>query len=378
VRRIGKARVPLATFVAVCVCACACAASGAAAASREPVSVLNAALNGEGVELSAPSSAGAAARVTARASAATTATLPSVSSTAYGADRTEAVARILSGLDHGPELASQHVFVATPEEVAGRCGEEVIACYFPGATEMVVSGSGGARGGVPREFAIAHEYGHAIADSQSSPIGSAMDTGTIRWATYERVCQLSRAGVLFPGNQGGHYWQDPEEAFAETYAQLADPSASVPWQFSQYLAPTAASLAKVRADVARPWSAPTTKSWDASVSAPAAPPHPRTWGDGHAAISSARSLGPPSGTTTETLPTPLDGEVTVSLAAASSTPLAVRLVDPETGRTLARGATDATGAADLTFQNCGHESLEVQVRNLGGAPTSFEAHLTRP
>jgi hypothetical protein len=375
VRRIGKARVLLAALVAVF--ACAWVASGAAAASREPVSILKAALNGEGVELPAPSS-GASGRVAAKASAATTGALPSVSSTAYGAAQTEAVARILAGLDHGPELATQHVFVATPAEVAGRCGEEVIACYFPGATEMVVAGTGGARGGVPRDFAIAHEYGHAIADSQSSPIGSAMDTGTIRWATYERVCQLSRAGVLFPGNQGGHYWQDPEEAFAETYAQLADPSASVPWQFSQYLAPTAASLAKVRADVAHPWSGPTTKSWDGSVSAPVAAERPRTWGSGRSAISSARSLGPPSGTTTETLPTPLDGEVAVTLTTAPSTPLAVRLVDPETGRPLAAATTNVSGAADLSFQNCGHEALEVQVRDLGTAPASFEATLTRP
>jgi hypothetical protein len=375
VRRIGKARVLLAALVAVF--ACAWAASGAAAANREPVSILNAALNGEGVELPAPSPAGASARV-AKASSATTGALPSVSSTAYGAEQTEAVARILAGLDHGPELASQHVFVATPAEVAGRCGEEVIACYFPGATEMVVAGTGGARGGVPRDFAIAHEYGHAIADSQSSSIGSAMDTGTIRWATYERVCQLSRAGVLFPGNQGGHYWQDPEEAFAETYAQLADPSASVPWQFSQYLAPTAASLAKVRADVAHPWSGPTTKSWSGSVSAPTAAERPQTWGTGHAAISSARSLGPPSGTTTETLSTPLDGQVTVDLTNAPSAPLSVRLVDPETGRILSRATTDVSGTADLSFQNCGHEALEVQVRNLGAAPASFEAHLTRP
>jgi hypothetical protein len=374
VRWIGAARLILAASVAVLACACGTASAGAA--TREPISVLEAALNGEAARL--PTAADADRRPVALASTATTGVTPSVTSVAFGPDQTEAVARVIAGLDHGPELASQHVFVATAEEVASRCGEEVIACYFPATEEMVVAGSGGARGGVPRDFAIAHEYGHAIADSQTSPIGSAMETGTIRWATYERVCQLSRAGLLFPGNQGGHYWQDPEEAFAETYAELAEPAASVPWQFSNFLAPTPASLAKVRADVAHPWNGPTTLSWDDTVGAVPAPSAPRVWGSARAGISSAESLGPPSGTVAKTFSAPLDGEVEMSLATGASTPVAVSLVDPTSGRTLVRARTDAAGEATASFQNCGHESLRVEVRDLGSAPVSFAVRFTRP
>jgi hypothetical protein len=359
--------------------ASACVAGPAGAATREPVSILRAALSGERIDLSATGSGNADPPPAASASAFVPGdALPIISSTVYGAEQTEAVARVVADLDHGAGLASQRVFVATPEEVAVRCGEAVIACYFPAASEMVISGIRGARGGVPWEFAIAHEFGHAIAASQASPIGSAMQTGTIRWATYERVCQLSGAGVLFPGNQGGHYWQDPEEAFAETYASLADPSASVRWQFSPFLAPTPASLAEVRADIAQPWAGPQTRSWDGTVvAAPAAGTSPQRWGTNREAITSTVSLGPPSGTVIKDFATPLDGEVDVSLATAPATPLVVRLVDPGAGRVLARSRTDVGGNATISFQNCGHETLQAQVRSLAGA-ASFEAQITRP
>ena len=349
------------------VCACAWAASGAAAASREPVSVLNAALNGEGVELSAPSSAGASGRVTARASAATAAALPSVSSTAYGAEQTEAVARILSGLDHGPELASQHVFVATPEEVAGRCGEEVIACYFPGATEMVVSGSA-ARAAACRA-------------NSRSPTSTATRSPT---ASRARSARRST-----PGRSAGR----PTSASASSPAPASSSPATraattgrtrrrrspKPTRSSPTRAP------RCRGSSARTWRRP-PRHWRRCVptsptpgaarrrnhGTPPSPRPPRRHVRAPGATAPPRSPPPaPSARRParrpKTLSTPLDGEVTVSLTTSSSTPLAVRLVDPETGRTLARGATDATGAATLTFQNCGHESLEVQVRNRGSA-----------
>jgi hypothetical protein len=373
VQRVVASRLGLS--VAVAAVALLCAAAPALGASREPLSVLQAALSGRAASLTAAPVASAAAR--AALPATSTPAPVDVTSSAYGPEQTEAVARIIGSLDHGPELTGLHVEVATPETIAARCGETVLACYFPAGSEMVVSGATGAAGGVPREFAIAHEYGHAIADSQASELGSPMQTGTLRWATYERVCQLSRAGILHPGDQGGHYWQNPEEAFAETYAQLADPSAGVAWQFSPFLAPTPASLSKVAADVAHPWSGPRTQGWSGAVEAPSAPGRARAWGTAHEGIVSAVALGPPPGTATTTVATPLDGEVSVDLQTAATTPLVVKLIDPVTGRPLATSRTDAAGAVAVGFQNCGHSAVAVEVISLGAA-TSFEATITRP
>jgi hypothetical protein len=373
VQRIVASRLGLS--VATAAVALMCAAAPALGASREPLSVLQAALGGRAASLATAPAGSAAARATVSDDSAPAPV--AVTSSAYGPEQTEAVARIIGGLDHGPELTGLQVDVATPEEVAARCGETVLACYFPDSSEMVVSGATGAAGGVPRDFAIAHEYGHAIANSQASELGSPMQTGTLRWATYERVCQLSRAGILYPGDQGGHYWQNPEEAFAETYAQLADPSAGVAWQFSSFLAPTQASLAMVAADVAHPWSGPQSQSWSGAVDAPARPSPARAWGTTHEGIGSAVALGPPPGTATTTVATPLDGEVSVDLQTDAATPLAVKLVDPTTGRIFAVARTDAAGAAAVGFQNCGNGAVAVEVRSLATA-ASFEATITKP
>lgn len=361
--------------VALVAVAMTCAAAPALGASREPLSVLQAALSGRAPSLTATPTGSAAARAAPPGEA--TRVPVNVTSSAYGPEQTEAVARIIGGLDHGPELTGLHVDVATPEEITARCGETVLACYFPGSSEMVVSGASGDAGGVPREFAIAHEYGHAIADSQASELGSPMQTGTLRWATYERVCQLSRAGLLFPGDQGGHYWQNPEEAFAETYAQLADPSAGVAWQFSPFLAPTPASLARVQADVAHPWSGPQTQGWSGAVDAPAPPARSQVLGTTHEGLGSAVALGPPPGTARMTVATPLDGEVDVHLQTAATTPLAVKLIDPLTGRVFAASRTDGAGAATVGFQNCGNGAVAVDVRSLATA-ASFEVTITKP
>ena len=171
-------------------------------------------------------------------------------------------------------MSTLNVYVATPAEIREACGSTVVACYVPSEATMVVSGIDRPVAGVPRDFAIAHEYGHHIANSRQSSALPALEAGTIRWATYERVCQLTRAGKLFPGNQGAHYWEDPEEAFAQSYANLNRPTAGVSWQYTALLRPTAASLAKIHADVSRPWSGPVTSTWSSSVAPQPANVHP--------------------------------------------------------------------------------------------------------
>jgi hypothetical protein len=234
---------------------------------------------------------------------------------------------------------------------------------------MVVSGVDRPVAGVPRDFAIAHEYGHHVANSRRSVEGFPV-AGTVRWATYERVCQLSRRGRVVPGAGSAHYWDDPEEAFADAYARLNRSGAGLGWQYARLLRPTPASLAKIHADVTRPYAGPATTSWSGSLSPPSAAGADRgAAGSRSAAVSAdagapgtatasrasapaatanrssaptvgaARAVAGRSWLVSRTLRTPLDGRVAVSLQARPGVPLVVALRDPAAGRVLARTQT---------------------------------------
>jgi hypothetical protein len=301
-----------------------------------------------------------------------------ISSSHYDATAVEAVAASLRTLDHGPEMADLSVYVANQEEIAQICGATVIACYVPAAREMVISGEDRPLGGVPRDFAIAHEYGHHIANSSEGEPYAPMVAGTIRWATYERVCQLTRQHRLHPGDQSAHYWENPEEAFAQSYAHLSRPEDAVSWQYTPLLEPSTTSLTKIHADIARPWSGPVTEGWSDSVAAPPA------GGSGGKAVSHGR-IGVAGGRTVGPLPwvaerrvrTPLDGNVAVTVTATPDDELVAILRDPESGRALARAATAGSAAAELTYSNCGNDQLELEVRSVGGGG-GFQAVIERP
>jgi len=290
-----------------------------------------------------------------------------ITSDHYGAAEVESVAAVLRSLDHGPEMARLSVFVASPEELHEACGAEVLACYFPSVDEMVVSGVDRSVDGVPRDFAIAHEYGHHIANTRPGGTLPAIEAGTVRWATYERVCQLTRRGRLFPGDQGVHYWQDPEEAFAQSYARLNRPGARVGWQYTSLLQPTATALEKIHADIVHPWTGPAESSWRGSLAAPAAPSPPAAESRaGALAVGAGRAVGDPPWVASHVIRTPLDGRVAVSLQASPGARLVATLRDPAGGRPLARAATDPTGATELSYSNCGRAAVRLEVRAASG------------
>jgi hypothetical protein len=358
------------------------APSFAAAATREPLSLFRAELRdpaaGDAAGTGTDPRALASAQPVAPAAVGPAADAPQVSSSDYGPEQTEAVLATIEALPHGPEISRLSVYVAGPEELPAICGEGVLACYFPGQMEMVVSGAEGAAGGVPRDLAIAHEYGHHIANTEAgsepvAPLGS----GTIRWATYERVCQFTRAGRLFPGDQGAHYWQDPEEAFAETYADLADPAAAISWQYTPLLAPSRASLEKLRADLEHPWQGPVNRSLSGDLAAPPARPRQPGAGSGNEAIAGAAAVGTPPWIAVRRVQTPLDGRVTVAVTAPAGAELAVSLHDPGSGRTLAHGFVESGQSSEIAYSNCGRADLSLEVRSLHGAGT-FEAIVRRP
>ncbi len=308
-----------------------------------------------------------------------------ISSDSYGAAEVESVAAILGSLDHGPEMAELGVFVATPAEIRDACGATVVACYFPSADEMVVSGVDRPVAGVPRDFAIAHEYGHHIANTREGGALPAIEAGTVRWATYERVCQLTRRGRLFPGNQGAHYWEDPEEAFAQSYAHLNRPGAGVSWQYTQLLRPTTTSLAKIHADVTRPLAGPVEEIWDGIVSAPparssdpAGTTSARTARGARIAIGPGKAVGASPWVDSQAVRTPLDGPVSVALQASAGASLTIVLREPAGGRVLAHSTTAPDGSARLSYSNCGHAALRLEVRATAATTSSFQAAITRP
>jgi hypothetical protein len=363
--------------------------AAASATTREPLSLFHEELRdpSAGLEASARTNPRALAR--AEAVAATVVPgepgTPQISSYAYGPEEVGAVLAALEALPHGPELARLSVLVATPEELTSICGEGVLACYFPADEEMVVSGDPGPAGGVPRDFAIAHEYGHHIADAAEQAAAAAaggsplapLASGTLRWATYERVCQLTRAGRLFPGDQGAHYWDDPEEAFAETYAELADPAGAVSWQFTPLLAPSRASLAKVRADLLRPWSGPVSRTLSGELAAPPSRRPAAPTGDGPESIGAAAVVGTPPWEARRSFSTPLDGDVAVTLTAPATAEVSFSLRDAGTGRVLAHGRAEPGQSREISYSNCGRDDLSLVVRSVHGAG-SFEAIVRRP
>jgi hypothetical protein len=167
----------------------------------------------------------------------------------------------LDSLDHGSELSTLRIYIATPDEVLTDCGGQdgTLACYDSGTKIMVVPGEETDTGasGVTTSYVVAHEYGHHIAASRSNAPFSAFRFGPKYWASYEQVCDRSLKGLLAPGNEQQLYLANPGEAWAETYAQLKFPS--VGWQFTPLLKPDAGAFAAARRDVLDPWRAGTTK-----------------------------------------------------------------------------------------------------------------------
>lgn len=186
-------------------------------------------------------------------------------STHYSEADMQAVADVLGGLVHGDEMNTLSAYLASPDELSYICGQAALACYAPALGEMIVSGVNGSAYGVPRDYTIAHEYGHHVANNRLNSPWAAIDSGAKRWATYERVCQGVRRGMLHPGDEGYHYWENPGEGFAEATARLNFPGVQVPWGYSSMLEPNRAALLKLRADILHPWTGPTGVTWNGSI-----------------------------------------------------------------------------------------------------------------
>jgi hypothetical protein len=271
------------------------------------------------------------------------------------ADGPQQIADFVGTLIHGPEVDLLTIQLDTPFQIIFDCGLGAEACYYSGEDKIVLSGNEEmGSDGASRDFVLAHEYGHHIAQHRQlpAPFGNAVDWGTEHWASLENVCQGRRHGRFYPGDEGSHYFEDPGEAFAEAFAHYRFPQDPVRWRYSVGLQPTPAAFQAIREDTLSPWSQ--RSSFTLSGHVPAR-------GEGAAV---------------EILNTPLDGMVSLRPSLhRRGYELALR---SRAGRLLRRSrhALDPRGGLDYTV--CGESRLRLVITSTRRHRTPFKLQVQRP
>jgi hypothetical protein len=266
----------------------------------------------------------------------------------------QAIASFLGTLIHGPEVDLLTIQLATPFQLGFDCGFDAQSCYFSGENKIILSGEDSpGPDSASREFVLAHEYGHHVAQHRDvpAPFPAAINWGTERWSSVEHVCQGHRAGAFFPGDQGGHYYEDPGEAFAETFAFNRFPEAAVEWAWTPALRPSAAALRALRRDTLRPWLG--RRSFTVAGRVPA------------------------TGAVVQEFRTPLDGKV--SIGPAGDRGLGYELIIRNSaGKALRSSRQGVSFHHRLDYTVCGQSRLRVAVRALGRAGKPFRLTVQRP
>jgi hypothetical protein len=264
------------------------------------------------------------------------------------------IANALGTFIHGPEMELLTVQLDTPSQIEFDCGYSAQACYYGNEGKIVLSGDATpAPEGASREFVLAHEYGHHVARHRESPppFPGAIDWGPPRWASYEHVCQRSRAGALFPGNEGLHYFRDPGEAFAESFAHLRFPESEVPWRWVSSLKPDPGAFEAIREDTLEPWFGRT------------------------AFRLRGRAPQRHDGAAVRIFGTPLDG--IVSLRPAGRPRYDLSLLNPA-GHVLRSSRHGLSFNHQLNFTVCGQSQLRVAIRSFRRFGGAFKLQIQRP
>ncbi len=267
----------------------------------------------------------------------------------------QSIADFLGTLIHGVEMELLTVQLDTPYQIDYDCGYGADACYYPSESKVVLSGDATpSPDGASREFVLAHEYGHHVANHRLSPapFPAAIDWGTPRWATRERVCRRSRAGAVFPGDEGVHYFRDPGEAFAEAFARYRFPDSGLRWKYLAALKPDAAAFAAIREDTLEPWL-------------------------GRSSFLLAGRVPPrQDGTVVKSFRTPLDGAVSLRPARFRHR-YRLSVLSPA-GRVLRSTRRGLSFRHRLSLTVCGQHRLRLQLRSTRPTGEGFKLQVQRP
>jgi len=265
-----------------------------------------------------------------------------------------AIANTIGTFIHGPEVNLLTVQLDTPFQLGFDCGFEAQACYFSGEDKIVLSGNAEqAPDSASRDFVLAHEYGHHVAQHRDlpAPFPAAVDWGTERWSSAKNVCQGNRAGAFFPGDEGRHYYEDPGEAFAETFAFYHYPDAAVEWAWAPTLRPSAASFRALRRDTLRPWLERASFTVSGRV--------------------------PRNGAVVQEFRTPFDGRV--SIGPVGRPGLGYELIIRNgSGKALRSSRQGVSFHHQLDYTVCGQPRLRVAVQATGRPGKRFELTVQRP
>jgi hypothetical protein len=256
----------------------------------------------------------------------------------------EAWGELLSGLTHGPELASLTTRIAPIAEVQEICGPRTLGCYGP--NEMIAP-SEPASDGTPPEEVLRHEYGHHIAFHRQNPPWRAIEWGPKHWASVANVCARAARDEVFPGGDGRNYALNPGEGWAEVYRLMDERRAGITtatWPIvSQSFYPSEAALQAAERDVLTPWTAGRTLSFR------------RTFG--------GRATRP----WWIRLATPLDGDLRLTATVPRGGLHEVALFAGNRTTVLQRGQWVSQRAKRLSRVVCGQRSLFVRVTPRGTA-----------
>jgi hypothetical protein len=269
--------------------------------------------------------------------------IPVAVSSAYAPDPNveQGYVNFLDGLVHGSELGKISVYIASPSQIETTfCGEGALACYVGDDERMYVPGVN-EHSDPPVQFLIAHEYGHHIELNRSNSPWSAYDQGAKNWATYENVCGLERQRKVRT-----NYYNDPSEAFAESYADMQ--FAGVDFIYTDLLKPDQGAFDAIKTDVSQPWTGLRSLVLRGSLRRNGA---------------TRRSFR---------VQTPLDGTASFRVSAPRGASYRLRVLSA--GRALKRRSVHPSGTANYTI--CGARTLTVQVvRVHGGGSFTLSAQL---